>query len=282
MSDTDETLEGERSSVAASGRVGPRAMGGKKVVAGVAVAALLVGGAGLGLALDDSGGSTTHTVTCSGTTPKLTVQGTGQASATPDVLTAVVQVTSTAGSATAALSQNNSKVTATVLAFYEGGVPKRDIQTTGLTLQPQYSYPKGVQTLSGYQVINTVTATLHDVAKAGAAIDEVVEAAGNAAQINSLTFSFNNPDKVEDVARGDAVRQAVSHAKAMAAAAGRKLGPVCSLTDNTQTSEFPTPLGGFTSAASGSGDLAAAAPPVPIESGSQSETDQVTVVYALG
>jgi hypothetical protein len=241
-----------------------------------------VGGAGLGLAVDNSGGTTTHAVTCSGSTPKLTVQGTGNASATPDVLTAVIQVTSTAGSASAALSQNNSKVTATVLAFFEGGVPKRDIQTTGLSLQPNYSYPKGIQTITGYQVANTVTATLHDIAKAGTAIDEVVEAAGNAAQIEGLTFSFDNPNKVEDVARADAVRQAVSHAKAMALAAGRKLGPVCSLTDNTQTNEFPTPLGNFSAATAAGATLGEAAPTVPIESGSQSETDQVTVVYALG
>ena len=49
-----------------------------------------------------------------------------------------------------------------------------------------------------------------------------------------LTFSFGNPAVVQDKTRMAAVHQAVAHAEAMAAAAGRTLGPVCSLTDNTQ------------------------------------------------
>jgi uncharacterized protein YggE len=258
---------------------GPMATaGGKRLVTGLAVAALLVGGAGLGLAIDQSGGSATHAVSCGSATPKLTVRGTGTASATPDELTAVFQVTVTAGTAAAALNQDNGKVGATVLALFEGGVVKRDIQTTGLTLQPNYAYPKGVPTITGYQVSNTVTATLHDTAKAGAAIDGVVGVAGNAVQISSLSFSFDNPANVEDHARTSAVRQAVEHAHAMALASGRRLGAVCSLTDDTQTSELPSPIFGNSTASSG---LAAPQASVPIEAGSQSETDQVTLVYEL-
>jgi uncharacterized protein YggE len=271
-----EDLNAEVQAPAAeSGRA--RTKVGRRVTVGVAVSALLVGGAGLGLAVSQSGASTIHPVTCSGTTPKLTVQGTGQANGTPDVLTLVLQVNATGGSATAALSDDNAKVGAAVLALLAGGVAKQDIQTTGLTLQTQYAYPKGVPTITGYQVANTVTAAMHDVAKAGTAIDDVVGATGNAAQINSLTFSFDNPAQVEDQARASAVRQAVSHAHAMAEAAGRKLGPVCSLTDNTQPQLFEPEFGAGTPEAS-SANLGA----VPIESGTQAETDQVTLVYALG
>ena len=110
----------------------------------------------------------------------------------------------------------------------------RDTQTTGLNLSAQYAYPHGVPTLTGYQATETVTATLRHPSTDGTAIDAVVTATGNAAQINSLTFSFGDPATVQDQARTAAVHQAVAHAQAMAAAAGRKLGPVCSLTDNTQ------------------------------------------------
>ena len=34
----------------------------------------------------------------------------------------------------------------------------------GATLQPQYAYPKGVPTLTGYQVTNTITTTLRNSA----------------------------------------------------------------------------------------------------------------------
>jgi uncharacterized protein YggE len=203
------------------------------------------------------------------------VQGTGEASATPDVLTAVFGFSTTAGSSAAALSQNNAQVNQALLALAGNGVARRDVQTTALSLQPQYAYPKGVPTLLGYEVTTTVTATLRDTTTAGAAIDAVVNASGNAAQINSLTFSFGDPARVEDEARAVAVRQAVAHAGAMAGAAGRRLGRVCSLTDDTQPSA-PQPAQGFASNAS-----SAQTSPVPVQAGTQVESDQVTMVYAL-
>jgi hypothetical protein len=201
-----------------------------RIVLVVATGALLVGGAGLGLALDTAGASTpvTKAVACGSATPHLTAQGTAQASGTPDVLTAVFSINASAASATAALTNDNTEVNEAVLALIANAVTKDDIQTTGLTLQPNYTYPRnGVPYISGYGVTNTVTATMHDTAKAGAAIDAVVGANGNAVQINSLGFSFSNPNQVQDQARAAAVRQAVGHARAMAAASGRKLGPVC-------------------------------------------------------
>jgi uncharacterized protein YggE len=68
----------------------------------------------------------------------------------------------------------------------------------------------------------------------------------------------------------------VSHARAMAAAAGRALGPVCSLTDETSNTTPPVPE--TFNAASTS---AAPTPSVPIEAGTQTESAQITLVYAL-
>lgn len=246
-------------------------------VAAVAIGALVVGGAGLGLAL--SAGATTRAATpagCGSAQPHLTVQGTGQAEGTPDVLTAVFGFSTTAASASAALSQDNGEVNQALLALSANGVPRADVQTTGLTLAPQYVYPNGVQTRNGYAATNTVTAILREPKTAGGAVDAVVNATGDAATINSLQFSFANPAHVEDRARAKAVHQAVAHAAAMAAAAGRRLGPVCSLTDNTQPSpEAPYGNAGFAPSSN-------QATAVPLEPGSQTETDQVTMVYALG
>lgn len=250
--------------------------GFRLTVAAVAVGALVVGGTGLGLAL--AAGATTPAMApagCDPAQPHLTVQGTGRADGTPDRLTAVFGFSTTAGSSSGALSQDNTEVNQALLALATNGVRSADVQTTGLTLAPQYVYPKGVPVLTGYQVTNTVTASLHDTKTAGGAIDAVVQATGNDATIDSLTFSFNDPARVEDRARASAVHQAVRHASAMAAAAGRRLGAVCSLTDNTQPSIFEPYANAGLSAA---GTPATA---VPVEPGSQTETDQVTMVYAL-
>ncbi len=254
---------------------------GRIFVGAVVLIALVVGGTGLGLALNDAGAATPVAAPtgCTPSASRLTVQGTGQASAAPDVLTAVLNFSTTAGSSTAAMSQNNGEVNQALMALSANGVAASDEQTTGLTLQPQYVYPQGgVPTLTGYQVTNTVTATLRNIKTAGAAIDAVVAALGNAVQISGLTFSFADPAQVEDEARIDAVHQAVAHAGAMAAAAGRKLGPVCSLTDDTQPNLYePDQALNYAEAAPSKG----AGVPVPLEPGTQMETDQVTLVYAL-
>jgi uncharacterized protein len=246
------------------------------LVVGV-VLAVILGGIALGVAAGRSGAAATPPASCASTSPKLTVHGTGEATATPDLLTLVVQVTATEPSAAQALAVDNTEATAVVTAFRTGGAQAKDIQTSGLSLQPQYSYPKGIPTVSGYQVVNAITATLHDITHAGSVIDAVVRAGGNAAQIELLSFSTRDTGAVEAQARARATTQAVVHARALAHAAGRSLGPVCALTDQTQVSVLDQGSKGLTFASAG----AASAPEVPIESGSQTETAQVALVYAL-
>ncbi len=243
--------------------------------------ALGAGGAALAVSLGDAGVASPASATdaspqgCEAATSKITVQGTGHATGTPDVLNAVFGFSTTAGSSTAALSENNTKVTQALAALASSGVASRDVQTTGLSLSPQYSFPHGVPVLTGYQVTDTVSATMPDVTKAGAAIDSVVGAADDAAQIDSLNFSIANPSQIQDEARAQAVHLAVAHAEAMAAAAGRRLGPVCSLTDNTQPQQQQPPY------ASSGFDQSTPTSAVPLQPGTQLETDQVTLVYAL-
>jgi uncharacterized protein len=246
----------------------------RRAVMVVASGAALLGAAGLGMALTGVAAATTVApASCASSAPHLTFEGTGQGSGTPDVLTAVFGFSTTASGSAAALSQNSTKVALALQALASNGVAPRDTQTTGLNLSARYAYPHGVPTLTGYQATETITATLRKASTQGTAIDDVVNATGNAAQVNSLTFSFGNPAVVQDKARTAAVHQAVTHAQAMAAAAGRKLGPVCSLTDNTQ----PTGL------QNGQGyDNASGATALPLEPGTQIESDQVTMVYALG
>jgi uncharacterized protein len=252
---------------------------GRRALMAIALGAGLFGAAGLGVALTGGAAASPPVApaSCAGSAPHLTVEGTGQGSGTPDVLSAVFGFSTTAASSAAALSQNNTEVALALQALTANGVAARDTQTTGLNLSAQYASPHGVPTLVGYQATETITATLRKPSTEGTAIDDVVNATGNAAQVNSLTFSFGNPAAVQDEARTAAVHQAVAHAQAMAAAAGRKLGPVCSLTDNTQPTGPQAGQDFGNDAASGSSATA-----LPLEPGTQIESDEVTMVYALG
>jgi uncharacterized protein len=256
-----------------------RVVGAGAVLLGaVLLGTVLLGVAAFGVNLA-SGAAATPVApgSCTSSAPHLTVEGTGQGSGTPDVLSAVFGFSTTASSSAAALSQNNAKVALALQALTANDVAARDTQTTGLNLSAQYAYPHGVPTLTGYQATETITATLRKPSTEGTAIDDVVSATGDAAQVNSLTFSFGNPALVQDKARTAAVHQAVAHAEAMAAAAGRRLGPVCSLTDNTQPTGVQSNQGFGDAALPESGTTA-----LPLEPGTQVESDEVTMVYALG
>jgi len=236
------------------------------------VLALAVGGVALGLAASGPSPKVAEPA-CSGTTPKLTVQGTGNVTATPDLLTVSVGIDVTDGNAQASLVDDNSKASAVSAALKQGGVSDRDIQTSNVSIQPHYNLSG---TISGYEMTNTLTAKLRDFSKAGSVVDALTTAAGNAARIDSLTFSIEDPRKVENRARTDAVHQAVSHARSMAEAAGERLGPVCSLSDNS-TPDYATP-GPLRYAASAAKDSAAT---VPLQAGTQQVSAQITLVYAL-
>jgi hypothetical protein len=211
---------------------------------------------------------------CGSGSPKLTVQGTGLATGTPNMLTVSVGVDVTGPTAAAALADDNTKATAVKAAMGLGGIKAKDVQTSNLSINPQYNI-KGV--ITGYEVSNTLTAKLRDFTTAGSVIDGIAGAAGNAIRLDSLDFSVEDSRGLEDHARNDAVHQAVSHAKSMALAAGERLGPVCSLTDQTQTENFNEQF-----AAPGlSAGTDKVASSVPLSPGSQQETAQVTIKYAL-
>jgi uncharacterized protein len=212
--------------------------------------------------------------TCNGSTPRLTVQGSGVATGTPDQLTLVTEVDVTESTAEAALASDNAQTAAVEHALISDGVAAKNLQTTNLSIQPNYTTVNNNVTLTGYSVSDTISANFGaPFASAGKAIDDVTAIAGNDVRIDSLSFSFADPRVLEDQARTDAVTQAVTHAQSMAMAAGEQLGPVCSVTDNAAVPTYPMAFNGD--------EASYAAAGTPLSPGTQQETDQVTVVYAL-
>ncbi|HXW35115.1 MAG TPA: SIMPL domain-containing protein [Acidimicrobiales bacterium] len=220
----------------------------------------------------DPPAATPISVTCSSGGPRLTVTGNGQATGTPNVLTLVSGVSVTDPTANEAMQDADNRTAALVGAMKGGGVAAADIQTSDLSLQPQFNFANP-PVFVGYQVDNSITATLRNLATAGSIVDSVTAAAGDAARIDSLTFSMSDQSGIEDQARSVAVEQARTHAETMAAAAGERLGPICSLSDQSQPS-FPE---GELAPAYASNSQAQ----LPIEPGSQQVSAQVTIVYSL-
>lgn len=229
------------------------------VVAGTLAGALLL--AGCGSDAGSGGGA------ADGTTPGITAQGTGTVSAAPDTLTVRLGVHTQGVTAQEALADNSTRATALAGALEHAGVQAQDVQTSGLSIDATTA--PGGGPVTGYQVDNTVTAKLHDLAKAGAVIDAAAAAAGDAIRVQQVGFSISDDSALRDKAREQAVQQAKSHAQQLAKAAGVSLGPLRSISEGAPSVPGPGPL-------------RQAAPTTPIEPGQQQVDATVTVVYGIG
>ncbi len=207
---------------------------------------------------------------------RITVHGTGTASGPPDLLTIVMSVNTTAPSATGALSENNADAATLITSLGRDGVSGGDVQTTGLSIQPQYDYQTTPATITGYSVSDTLTIQLRNMSSAGAAIGTAAASIGNAISLTSMGFSLSNDSSIAATAREVAVRQAISYARAVASASGRRLGPLCSATDVTPpaTSLESLPLAANYQAEAG------AASPVPVQGGAEVVNATVTMTFA--
>lgn len=216
---------------------------------------------------------------CGAGTAELTLQGTGTATGRPNLVTATVQVDESGATAQQALAADDARTAAVDAVLGHDGVPARDVQTTDLTLSPQYHYPSGgPPQLVGYSVEQTLTVRIHDLASAGTVLDDAVTAGGSALSVTSVTFTGQDPTALQDQARAAAVENAVTHAQAMARAADDRLARLCSVTDDTGATA-PTAPSLFAGVSSEPAN--ASASQVPLSAGTLSASAQVTLVYAV-
>jgi len=193
------------------------------VAAVAAVAVLLLAGCGRGGGRV-AGAAPTAGISTDNGRPSIAARGIGLVKGTPDTLRIVLGVETRSASAKDALAANNEKANALVDTLKGKGVEAKDIQTSQLSIHPTYD-DKG-QRITGYQVNNTVTATLHDIAGAGALIDAAAGAVGDAVRVQSIGFSIDDDSALKAEARTQAVHLAQLQAEQMAKAAGVKLGAI--------------------------------------------------------
>jgi uncharacterized protein YggE len=246
----------------------------QSVAAVAAAGVLLLAGCGR------SGGRPAGAAPAAGVTtdngrPSIAARGVGMVKGTPDTLRVVLGVETRAPSAKDALAANNDKANALVDTLKGKGVEAEDIQTSQLSINPTYD-DKG-QRITGYQVNNTVTATLHDIAGAGALIDAAAGAVGDAVRVQSIGFSIDDDSALKAEARTQAVHLAQLQAEQMAKAAGVKLGAIRLISEVPASGPVPY-YQQYDAVAKGA---TAGAAPAPILPGQQELSLTVDVVWDI-
>jgi uncharacterized protein len=208
--------------------------------------------------------------------------GTGKASAVPDQLSFSVSVHLTRRDVSDAMEASNQTM-ARVLASLKGyGVTKKEMQTTGLSIDPVYRYHDYASPeITGYRVGQSARVTVKELAKAGKAITATVQAGGNAVRVRNISLGISNRESVIEEARDLAVEQATAKASQYADATGQALGSVLSLKEvrATQPRSYPYFQNGY--GLRGVMDTAARLA-VPIRAGEEKLSVTVQVVWSFG
>jgi uncharacterized protein YggE len=198
----------------------------------------------------------------------VTVTGEATLGIAPDTAVIRIGVTSQEKTAREAGESNAKQMTSVLAAIKASGIAERDIQTSRLSLQPQYDPNKGgTARLTGFQATNQVTIKIRDIENLPAVLDRAIAAGAN--EMSGIEFVVSEQSKLLDQAREDAVADARRKAELFARAAGVKLGNVISISEEGPAPPQPRPMQAMRAGA------------VPVAPGEQTLRAIVTVSYEL-
>lgn len=154
----------------------------------------------------------------------------GEAHPAPDMATLTLGVTAQGASATEAMAAASAAMTRVIAAVKSAGIDPRQIQTSSLTLNPQYVYaPNEPPKLTGYQAANEATVTVLDLARVGSVADAAVGA--GATNVGEISFGLRTRFAAENFARLAAVKALQDKAALYAEASGYHIQRLVNLSE---------------------------------------------------
>lgn len=155
----------------------------------------------------------------------------GETRQAPDMATITLGVTTEAPSASDAMKLNADRMTGVIASLKKAGVDPRDIQTSGLNLNPQYVYVENQPPkLNGYQASNTVTIVVRDLKSLGSVVDASVNS--GATNVGGISFGIENSQASEDKARIEAVKALQAKADLYAKSLGYKVARLVTFSES--------------------------------------------------
>ena len=202
----------------------------------------------------------------------ITLMGRGSIEQPPDVAMINVGVQVEAKTAAEAMAQQATNMNGVFAAVKAAGIADRDMLTGDMSLNPAYEYPNNARPhLTGYQASNSITIKVRKLDTLGKTLDAVVKGGGNT--INGISFSVDQPDKFQNEARVEAIKDAAAKAELYAKAVGYKVKRIVTISEQEFYPQPPMPV------MMRMQDMAAAS--TPIAAGEVSLAQTVNVVFEL-
>ena len=181
----------------------------------IALAAFLIGSSGVAQAISPG---------ASARDPEITAVGRGETHLPPTFAVVMIAVSTRAGSATEAATQNAAKVASTMNSLRAAGVAAQDLSNEGYNVEQAYDERNR---RVGFTARNSIRARVNSVDQVGKIIDAAL--AGGATDVPSVQYGAASIEDARRTAMTEAVRQARADAEVIASAAGGRLGRLISL-----------------------------------------------------
>jgi uncharacterized protein len=215
---------------------------------------------------------------------RLMVTGESDSKASPDAAIVVLSVVTQSPRALDAQQQNARKSDAVIQAVKEAAGANPDVKTSGYSLEPQREWSSGMDRIKGYEARNSVTVSTSALDNVGVILDAATQAGANS--VESVRFVLREGREARGVSLGEAGRQAMEKAEAMAQAMGGRIVRVV----EEREGNFPAPAlapgtnyeayGSSMSAANTNAD-SRMSQRTPVEAGSLNVRSQVFLVVEV-
>ncbi len=217
----------------------------------------------------------------------ISINGQGEAFATPDIATFTFSVSADAKVVADAQDQVTKKTDAIIAALKALGIEEKDIQTVDYSVYPKYVYTStvcpanancvpGRQVPDGYTVTNSLSVKVRSTADAGKALAEA--GSKGATNVSSLSFTVDDQSAIEAQARTKAISDAKNKAEALAKSLGVRLVRVINFSDSYGGGPMPY-YAKDVAVGMGASTQAAVAP--SLQPGQNKVVSNVTVVYEI-
>ena len=192
----------------------------------------------------------------------ITVSGTGDIFAKPDLAIVDFSVVMEATTVAKAMEDNTQKMNAIIDFMKQQGIEDKDLKTINFYISPRYEWytkemcvpacPEGKRVLVGYEVSQSLQVKIRDMAKIGDIIQGGTDKGAN--QVGDLQFTIDKEDELKKQAREKAIAEAKTKAGELALQLGVKLTRIVNFNesgiypyyDYAMKEAVPSGLGGAT------------------------------------
>lgn len=215
----------------------------------------------------------------------ISVNGEGEAVSIPDIATFSFTISADAKIVSDAQAQVTKKMDTVLSKLKSLGIEDKDIKTTDYSVWPKYTYepmicsptycPPSRQVQDGYTASHSISVKIRKTEDAGKALSVVGD--NGATNISGISFTVDDPEKIVNEARAEAIKDAKDKAKVLSKELGVRLVRVVSFYDNNGGGVMPYYAEGLGGDAVKS--MAAPAPTIP--TGENKVKANVTIVYEI-